>query len=58
MIKIVRNPNFPEWLEIFNGRTLIKEVQGRAKAVRIAEKLAKKQGDAMFLFEDRTIDTE
>ena len=43
MIKIIKNPNFPQFLEIFKDSTLIEEVQGRAKAFRIASKLAKKQ---------------
>lgn len=56
MIKIVKNVNFPQFLEIFNGSTLIEEVQGRAKALRIAKKLARKEGQAFFLFEDKMVD--
>jgi hypothetical protein len=57
MIKIVKNVNFPQFLEIFNDSTLIEEVQGRAKALRIAKKLARKEGLSFFLFEDKMVDT-
>tara|TARA_B100001167_G_scaffold175898_1_gene129387 strand:+ start:408 stop:587 length:180 start_codon:yes stop_codon:yes gene_type:complete len=57
MIKIVKNVNFPQFLEIFNDSTLIEEVQGRAKALRIAKKLARKQGQTHFVFGDKMVDT-
>jgi len=56
MIKIAKNPNFPQFLEIFNGTTFIEEVQGRAKAFRIAKRLAKEQGQSCFIFRDKMID--
>jgi hypothetical protein len=58
MIKIKKNPNFPQFLEVFNGITLIEEVQGRAKAFRIAKKLAKQEGQKSFIFRDKMIDID
>ena len=56
MIKIKKNPNFPQFLEIFLNADLIEEVQGRAKAMRIAKKLAKEEGFSHFLFKDKLVD--
>ena len=58
MIKIKKNPNFPQFLEVFNGITLVEEVQGRAKAFRIAKKLAKEQGEKAFIFRDKMVDID
>ncbi len=58
MIKIKKNPNFPQFLEVFNGITLIEEVQGRAKAFRIAKKLAKQEGQKSFIFKDKMVDID
>jgi hypothetical protein len=58
MIKIKKNPNFPQFLEVFNGISLIEEVQGRAKAFRIAKKLAKEQGEKWFMFRDKIVDID
>jgi hypothetical protein len=57
MIKIVKNPNFPQFLEIFSNADLIEEVQGRAKAVKIAKRLARKQGLKIVIFGDKMLDS-
>ena len=41
MISTKKNPNFPSWIQIFAFGELIEEVEGRAKAVRLATKIAK-----------------
>ena len=58
MIKIIKNPNFPQFLEIFKDSTFIEEVQGRAKAFRIASKLAKNQSQKFFVFDNKKIDID
>jgi DNA/RNA endonuclease YhcR with UshA esterase domain len=40
MIKIEKNPNFSNWRNIFAFGKLVEQVQGRAKAVRIAKQIA------------------
>jgi hypothetical protein len=40
MISIEKNINFPSWIQVFAFGQLIDEVQGKAKAMRIATKLA------------------
>ena len=48
MIKIAKNANFPQWFQViltdsFGFSDMIEEVQGKAKAIRIAKKLAQKE---------------
>ena len=48
MIKIIRNANLPQWFQViftdsFGFADLVEEVQSKAKAMRIAKKLAKKE---------------
>jgi len=48
MIKITKNPNLPQWFQViftdsFGFADIVDEVSGKAKAVRIAKKLAKKE---------------
>jgi hypothetical protein len=47
MIRILKNPNFPQWFKIeFIDKgffDIFDEVKGRGNAVRIAKKLAKEQ---------------
>ena len=49
MIKIIKNPNFPQFLEVFLNSSLVEEVQGRAKAIRLAKKVAKEEGLSTFV---------
>ena len=53
MIKVAKNPNFPQFLEIWSGLKLVREVRGKMKALKIASKLAKEGGEKYFLFQDR-----
>ena len=41
MITIRKNPSFPEFFQVFAFGQLVDEVQGRAKAIRVAKKEAK-----------------
>jgi hypothetical protein len=48
MIKILRNANFPQWFSIeftdkFGFMDSVEEVKGRAMAVKVAKRLAKKE---------------
>jgi len=58
MIKIIKNPNFPQWLEVFFNADLIEEVQGRAKAIRLAKKLAKEENQSCFLLNGRLVQVD
>ena len=48
MIKVIKNANLPQWFQViitdsFGFADVIDEVQGKAKAMRIAKKLACKE---------------
>jgi|TARA_R100000808_G_scaffold2572_1_gene10034 hypothetical protein len=50
MIKIETNQNFSNWLNIFAFGNLVEQVQGRAKAIRMAKDLAlKKKQNCIFI---------
>ena len=42
MISTKKNPNFPSWIQVFSFGKFVDEVEGRAKALEIANRLAKK----------------
>lgn len=49
MIKVIRNINLPQWFQVTFTDSLgffdiLEEVQGKAKAMRIAKKLARQEG--------------
>ncbi len=58
MIKIIRNINFPQFLEVFMNTDLVEEVQGRAKAMRIARKLARENKMSCFLFDGKLMQVD
>ena len=58
MIKVAKNPNFPQFIEIWEDRKLIDEVSGRRKALRIALKLAKKVGEKYILFNKKIVEVK
>jgi|TARA_R110000824_G_scaffold401679_1_gene613547 hypothetical protein len=41
MISIKKNNSFPKWIQVFAFGQFIDEVQGKAKALRMATQLAK-----------------
>ena len=44
MLTIKKNANFPKWIQVFAFGNLIDEVQGNAKALRLAKTIAKQNG--------------
>ena len=44
MITIKKNENFPSWIQVFAFGQFVDEVESRAKAMKIAKRLAKKEG--------------
>jgi hypothetical protein len=55
MIKIVKNLSFPEWTDIFAFGEFVDQVKGRAKALRIATKLAKDNGKDLIIVDEKII---
>jgi len=55
MIKIVRNTNFAGFFEIFAFDQFIEEVQGRAKAIRLAKRIARKNQVSVVVLDGETI---
>jgi hypothetical protein len=49
MIKIEKNENFPKFFNVFAFGKFIDQVQGRAKAVRMASKIAKANNEPMII---------
>ena len=58
MIKIEKNENFKGWLNIFVGGFLVEQINGRAKALKIAKQIAKDRGEKNFLFLNFIIDSK
>ena len=44
MISIKKNKSFPEWVQVFVFGQFVDEVRGRARALRLATRLAKENG--------------
>ena len=51
MIKIEKNENFKEWLNISVGGFLFQQVRKRSEAIKIAKSLAKSRNEKGFFFE-------
>ncbi len=51
MINIEKNSNFIGWFNIFVGGFLVEQVESRAKAIKVANKLCKSRNEKNFLFE-------
>lgn len=49
MIKVEKNTSFPEWIDIFSFGEFVEQVKGRAKALRVATKLAKQNKQTSVL---------
>ena len=58
MIKVVKNPSFSGYYEIYDGIYVVEEVQGRIKAKRVAFKLAKAMKQTFILFLGEQLDVE
>ena len=55
MISIQENMSFPSWLQIFAFGALIEEVEGKAKALRVGKKLARKNKLDYVYFLDNVV---
>ena len=55
MIKIVRNSNFAGIFDIFAFDQFIEQVQGKAKAVRLAKRIARKNKVSIVILDGETI---
>ena len=58
MIKVVKNPSFAGYYEIYDEHIRVEEVQGKLKAKRVAMKLARKEKQSFFLFLGESVDVE
>ena len=55
MIKIVSNSNFAGIFDIFAYDQFIEQVQGKAKAVRLAKRIARKSSVSIVVLDGQTI---
>ena len=58
MIKVIKNPSFSGYYEIYEDSQAIEEVQGRMKAKRTALKIARKLKESFIIFLGERIDVE
>jgi len=58
MIKIEKNISFPEWTDIFAFGEFVEQVKGRAKALRVASKLARKNGQKSILVNGKLVEVD
>ena len=58
MIKIVSNTNFAGIFDIFAFDQFIEQVQGRAKALRLAKRIARKNSISLVVLDGKTISTQ
>jgi hypothetical protein len=50
MIKVIKNPSFTGYYEIYNDGEVLEEVQGRIKAKRTALKIARSLKQTLIIF--------
>jgi len=58
MIKVIKNPSFAGYYEIYDDAVRVEEIQGKLKAKRYALKLAKKLEQTFFLFLGEGVNVE
>jgi hypothetical protein len=58
MIKVIKNPSFNGYYEIYDGLYVVEEIQGRIKAKRLALKLAKTKKETFIAFLGETVDVD
>lgn len=56
MIKVIKNKSFSGYYEIYDGLYVVEEIQGRAKARRVALKLAKEKKESFIVFLGESVD--
>ena len=55
MIQIEQHPNLAKWQSILDCGNLINQVQGKANALRIASKIAKRQGKTFVVDDGKVV---
>jgi hypothetical protein len=58
MIKVIKNPSFTGYYEIYDDSQPVDEIQGRMKAKRVALKLAKKLKQSFIIFLGESVSTD
>ena len=58
MVKVIKNPSFAGYYEIYDDSDRVEEIQGKLKAKRYAMKLAKKLEQSFFIFLGENIKVE
>tara|TARA_B100000029_G_scaffold445216_1_gene465493 strand:+ start:739 stop:924 length:186 start_codon:yes stop_codon:yes gene_type:complete len=58
MITIKKNPNFPKWFQVLVCGSLVDEVSGRANALRIATRHARRNEVRIIDFLGEMVDTK
>lgn len=56
MIKIMRHPNFADWIQVFSLDSLVNEFQSEAKAMREVKKLAREAKANQVMVEDKLVE--
>jgi len=56
MITIRKNPSFTSWFQIISFGRIVDEVEGRAKALRIAKREAKDNQQTHIIFLGKALD--
>ena len=58
MIKVIKNPSFSGYYEIYDDSQPVDEIQGRLKAKRVAFKLARKLKQPFIIFLGESVDVD
>ena len=56
MIKIMRHPNFADWIQVFSLDSLVNEFRSEAKAMREVKKLARKARANQVMVEGKLVE--
>lgn len=58
MIKIVRNDNFTDWVQLFAFGDFVEEYKNIDKAIKTAKKLAQENKTHFFVFMDQIVSVD
>lgn len=56
MIKIMRHPNFADWIQVFSLDSLVNEFRSEEKAMREVKKLAREAKANQVMVEDKLVE--